>query len=161
MFNSSRLATRGTGVANRRCTALTVPSASGFSLPRAGMQNRGLEDVVAGQRGVPRMELAVAPLKNQRSDSSWIIPPDLLGYGAEELEGRDHPFEDGLGALEGQREHERGVGVGPGGDEEGDEPATVGEVDVDVAEVGFEATAGEVAQGDEGLLVAWPMLART
>jgi hypothetical protein len=29
---------RGTGVANRFCTALTVPSASGFSLPRAGMQ---------------------------------------------------------------------------------------------------------------------------
>ena len=41
VFNSSRSATRGTGVANRFCTALTVLSASGFSLPRAGMQNRG------------------------------------------------------------------------------------------------------------------------
>ena len=41
VFNSSRLATRGTGVANRFCTALTVPSASGFSLPRAGMQKSG------------------------------------------------------------------------------------------------------------------------
>ena len=35
--------TRGTGVENRRCTALTVFSASGFSLPRAGMQKRGLK----------------------------------------------------------------------------------------------------------------------
>ena len=41
MFNSSRSLTRGTGVANLRCTALTVPSAWGFSLPRAGMQKRG------------------------------------------------------------------------------------------------------------------------
>ena len=41
LFNSSRSATRGTGVANRFWTALTVLSASGFSLPRAGMQNLG------------------------------------------------------------------------------------------------------------------------
>ena len=40
-FKSSRSAARGTGVAKRRCTALTVPSASGFSLPRPGMQKRG------------------------------------------------------------------------------------------------------------------------
>ena len=42
-FNSSRSFTRGTGVEKRRCTALTVFSASGFSLPRAGMQKRGLK----------------------------------------------------------------------------------------------------------------------
>ena len=36
-------ALRGTGVAKRRCTALTVDSASGFSLPRAGMQKSGLK----------------------------------------------------------------------------------------------------------------------
>jgi hypothetical protein len=39
--NSSSPATRGTGVANRRWTAWTVLSASGFSLPRAGMQECG------------------------------------------------------------------------------------------------------------------------
>ena len=37
----TRSFTLGTGVAKRRCTALTVLSASGFSLPRAGMQKRG------------------------------------------------------------------------------------------------------------------------
>ena len=40
-FKSSRSLTRGTGVANRFWTPLTVLSASGFSLPRAGMQNFG------------------------------------------------------------------------------------------------------------------------
>jgi hypothetical protein len=118
------------------------------------MQNRGVEDVVPGQRGVPRVELTVAPLKDQRSHRFWIIPPDFLGYGAKELEGRDHAFEDRLGALEGERQHEGGVGVGPGGDEEGDELAAVGEVDVDVAEIGFEALAREMTQGDERLLLA-------
>src|SRR5512135_1503233 len=88
----------------------------------------------------------------------WVIPPDLLGHGAVEREGRDHPFEDGLGALERQRDHERGVGVGPGGDEEGDEPAAVGEVDVDVAEIRLEALAREMAQGDERLLPPPPVL---
>ena len=55
-------------------------------------------------------------------------------------------------ALERQRPDEGGVGGGPGGDEERDEPAAVGEVDVDVAEVGFEALAREMAQGDERLV---------
>ena len=69
------------------------------------------------------------------------------------------PFEDRLGALERQGQDEGGVGVGPGGDQERDEPAAVGEVDVDVAEVGFEASAREMAQRDEGLLVPRPVLA--
>ena len=64
-----------------------------------------------------------------------------LGTRAEELEGRDHPFEDRLGALEGESQHEGGVGVGPGRDQERHEPAAVGEVDVDVAEIGFETLA--------------------
>ena len=82
-----------------------------------------------------------------------------LGTRAEELEGGDHAFEDRLGALEGQGQDEGGVGVGPGGDEERDEPAAVGEVDVDVAEVGFEASAREVAQRDEGFLMPASVLA--
>jgi hypothetical protein len=41
---------------------------------------------------------------------------------------------------------------------QGDESSAVGEVDVDVAEVGLEALAWEVAQRDEGLLVAWSLL---
>ena len=115
---------------------------------------------MAGQRGVARVELAFAALEDQRGDGPGVVPPDLLGHGAEELEGRDHAFEDGLGALEGQGQDEGGVGVGPGGDQERDEPAAVGEVDVDVAEVGLEALAREMAQGDEGLLMPASVLAQ-
>jgi hypothetical protein len=38
-FNSAMSATRGTGVANRRCTARTPLSTSGFSWACAGRQN--------------------------------------------------------------------------------------------------------------------------
>ena len=99
------------------------------------------------------MELALAALKDQRSNSSWVIPPHFLGHGAIELEGRDHPREDRLGALKRQRQHKGSVGVGPGGDEEGDQPAALGEVDVDVTEIGFQASARQVRQRDERLLM--------
>ena len=117
-----------------------------------------LEDVMAGQGRVSRVDLAFAALEDQRGDGPGVIPPDLLGHAAEELEGGDHPFEDGLGPLERQGQDERGVGVGPGGDQERDGPAAVGEVDVDVAEVGLDASSRQVAQGDEGLAMSPPVL---
>ena len=83
-----------------------------------------------------------------------------LGTRAEELEGGDHAFEDRLGALEGQGQDEGGVGVGPGRDQERDEPAAVGEIDVDVSEIGFEALAREMSQRDEGLLMSASVLAQ-
>jgi hypothetical protein len=114
--------------------------------------------VMAGQGGVSRMDLALATFEDQRGDGLGVVPPDLLGDGPEELEGGDHALEDGLGAFEGQGQDERGIGVGPGGDEEGDEAATVGEVDVDVAEIGLEALSREMAEGDESLSMTAAML---
>ena len=119
-----------------------------------------LEDVVAGQRRVSRMKLAFASQEDQRGDGLGVVPPDLLGDAAEELEGRDHAFEDRLGALEGQRQHEGSVGVGPGRDQERHEPAAVGEVDVDVSEIGFEALAREMSQRDERFLMPTSVLAQ-
>ena len=85
-------------------------------------------------------------------------PTRLPWAGPEELEGGDHPLEDRLGALERQRDGERCVGVGPGRDQKRDEPAAVGEIDMDVAEVGLEALTREMSQRDKGLLVPRPVL---
>jgi len=104
----------------------------------------GVEDVVVGQRGVSGMDLSFASLKDQGRDRSGIVPPNFLGNGFEELEGGDHAFEDRLGALEGECQNERTIRVGPGGDQEGDLPSPLGKFNVDVAEVGFEAFAGEM-----------------
>lgn len=102
------------------------------------------------------MERAFASLKDQRRDRPWVVPPDLPGDAAEEVEGGDHAFEDRLGAFKRQRHDERGVGIGPGGDEEGNLTSSVGKIDVDVAEIGFEASAREVSQRNEGFLMTDP-----
>ena len=141
-------------MANRFWTALTVPFGVGLLVAAGRHAELGIEDVMAGQRRVARVDLAFASLEDQRGDGPGVVPPDFLGHAAEELEGGDHAFEDGLGALERQGQDEGGVGVGPGGDEERDEPAAVGEVDVDVAEIGLEALSREMAQGDEGLAIS-------
>ena len=115
----------------------------------------GIEGVVTGQRRVSRIELAFPPLENQRGDGLGIVPPDFFGHGPKELEGRDHAFENRLGALEGQRQNERRVRVSPGRDQERYEPATIGEIDVDVTEVGFESFTGKMPQRDERFLMPW------
>ena len=108
---------------------------------------------MAGQRRVARLALAFSPQEDQGGDRPGVVPPDLLGHGPEEFKGRDHPFEDGLGAFKGQGQDEGSVGVGPGRDQERHEPATVGEIDVDVSEIGFETLAREMSQRDERFLM--------
>src|SRR5207253_2174915 len=84
-------------------------------------------------------------------DGLGIAPAGLFGDAAEEVEGSDHAGQDGLGALERQRQDEGCVGIGPGGDQERNEPPSVGKVDMDVTEIGLEALAWEMSQGDERL----------
>ena len=104
---------------------------------------------MAGHRRVARLALAFAPHQDQRGDGPGVVPPDFLGYRTEELEGGDHPFEDCLGTLEGEGQDERCVRVGPGRDQKRHEPATVGEIDVDMSEIGFESLARQMSQRDE------------
>ena len=87
------------------------------------------------------MKLAFASEENQRGHGPGVVPPNLLGHGSEEIEGCDHPFEDRLRALERQRQHEGIIRVGPGRYQEWHEPGTVGELDVNVSEIRFEALA--------------------
>ena len=121
-------------------------------------EERG-EDVVAGQRRVSRLELAFAPEVDQRGDGPRVVPPNLLGHRTEELEGRDHPFKDRLGAFEGESQDEGGVGVRPGRDQKRHEPAALGEIDVDVPEIGFETLARQMGQRNERFLTAASVLA--
>ena len=61
------------------------------------------------------------------------------------------PWRIGLGAFGGQRDGEGAVRVTPGDDQDGHLSATVGEVDVDVSEVGLEPMTGRVVERDERL----------
>ena len=77
---------------------------------------------------------------------------------AEELEGRDHAFEDRLGALEREGQHEGIIRVGPGGDEKWDLASAIGEVDGDVAEISLEALTGEMCERYECFFMSSLML---
>ncbi len=74
-----------------------------------------------------------------------------MGTTSEELEGCDHALEDRLGALEGECQNEGIIRVGPGGNQERNKPAAVGEIDVDMAEIGFEALARKMSQRNKRL----------
>jgi hypothetical protein len=58
-------------------------------------------------------------------------------------------MQDRLGAFGRQSNSERAIGIGPGREQHGNEPAAVGEIDVDVTEVGFEPLSGIVIERDE------------
>ena len=113
-----------------------------------------IEGVVIGQGSVPRMNLALASWKDQGGDGPGIVPPDLLGDAAKELEGRDHAGEDRLGALKRESQNERIVRIGPGGGQDRNNPLAVGELDVDMTEIGLEALAWEMSQRNERLTMA-------
>ncbi len=74
-----------------------------------------------------------------------------MRHAAKEREGFDQAVEDRLGTLSGEGEGKGAVGVRPGDEQDGDTLAARREIDVDVAEVGFEALAGVVIERDEGL----------
>ena len=94
-------ATRGAGVANRRCTARTPLSTSGFSWALRRQAELGLEGVLAGQGGVAGVEESVPAAEDQGGDRPGVIPPDLAGRSGDELQGADHAVEDGLGTFGG------------------------------------------------------------
>ena len=81
-----------------------------------------------------------------------------LGAQPKNSKAVDHAFEDRLGALKRQGQNEGVIRVGPGGDEEGDLPPALGEIDVDVTEISLEPLAGKMPQRDERFALSTAML---
>jgi hypothetical protein len=115
---------------------------------------QGLEVVVAGQGLVALVERSLATSEDLHGHGGRVVPPEFLGNAAKEREGFDQAVEDGFGTLGGQGDREGAIGERPGDDQHRNQPATVGEVDVDVAEIGLGTAAGVMVQGDERLPLA-------
>ena len=109
------------------------------------------ERIVTGQRLVAVVEPALPADEHLRRHRARVVPPEFVRHTAEEGEGFDQAVQDRLGALARQSQGEGAIGVAPGHQQHGDLPATVGKVDVDVAEVGFEPLAGVVVERDKRL----------
>lgn len=134
--------------------ALQVPHAAFDArlLLRAAHQAEArLEQVVTGQGLVAVVEQALAADADVGRHGFGIVPPQFARHATEEGERFDQAVQDGFGALAWQREGEGAVGIAPGDQQHRHELPARGEVNVDVAEVGFEALAGSVGERDEGL----------
>ena len=110
-----------------------------------------LESVVTDQGLIAVVELPLPADEQMRHHRLGIVPPQLPRHATEERERLDQAMQDGLGAFGRQGNRERTIGIGPGREQHGNEPAAVGEIDVDVAEVGFEPLSGIVVERDERL----------
>jgi len=127
--------------------ALDVP----LLLGPAHQTEQRREGVVADQRLVARVELSRPTREQVRRHRPRIVPPHFVRHAAEEAECLHQAMQDGFGSFRGQGQRERTVGVGPGGQQHGNQLPALGEINVDVAKVTFQALAGIVVQGDEGL----------
>jgi hypothetical protein len=106
---------------------------------------------VTGQCLVAVVEAALPADQQLRRHRARVVPPQLVRHTTEEGEGFDQAVQDRLGALARHGQRERTIGIRPGHQQHGDLAAAVGEIDVDVTEVGFEPLAGVVVQRDKRL----------
>jgi len=113
-----------------------------------------LERVMTGQRLVALVELPFAAREDVRRHGARIVPPQLVRHAAEERERLDQAMQDRLGPLRRQGDGERTVRVTPCHHQHRHLPATVGEVHMDVPEVGFEPLARFVIERYECLTLA-------
>jgi hypothetical protein len=141
----------------RSPVALQVPHTPldvGLLLGSAHQAKQWREGIVAGQGLVAVVQLPLAAGEQLRGHRLGVVPPELARHAAEEAEGLDQAVQDRHGPFGRQGDGERAVGIAPGDQQHRHEPAPLGEIYVDVAEVGFQALARVVVEWDEGLTLA-------
>jgi len=110
--------------------------------------------VVAGQGLVALVDLPLTAREQAGRHGLGIVPPHFARHATEEREGLDQAVQDRLGALAGQGEHKRTIGVRPGDHQHRHQAAALGKAHMDVPEVGLQALARIVVERDEGLALA-------
>jgi hypothetical protein len=119
----------------------------------------GLEQVVTGQRLIAIVELPLPAGQQMGNHGLGIVPPEFVRHAAKESEGFNQTVQDRLGPFSRQGQGKGAVGVCPGDHQNGNELAALGEIDVDVTEVRFQALARVVVQRDKSLRRAWLLAA--
>ena len=123
-----------------------------------GHTKQRLKDVVACQGRVPPIQLAIAAAQQLDRHGLRIVPPDFSRNTTEELEGLYHPFQNRFGSFRWQSDRKRRVRVRPHQDQHRNLSPSVGKIDVNLAEVGFQPLPGTVIQWDERLALIASML---
>jgi hypothetical protein len=110
--------------------------------------------IMAGQGRIASVQLTSAPPQDRRGHGLGIIPPDLPGHAAKELEALDHAGQNRLRPFRGQSHGETKARVTPGQQQHRHLPAAVGKVHVDVSEIRLQTPARRMRQGNEGLTLS-------
>lgn len=118
--------------------------------PRRHAEPR-IEAVVTGQGRIPHLHLTLPTFQDRRGHRRGVVPPDLPGHAAEELKPLDHPGQDRLGSLVGQRHGKAIARVTPRQQQHRDLLTALGQVHVDMAKVCLQPPARRMRQGDERL----------
>ena len=113
---------------------------------------------MAGQGLITRMQSPLPTGQNCDRHGGRIVPPQLSWYRAKKLEGLNHSVQDCFDPFGWQRDRKRAIGMSPGQQQHVDHPTTVGEVDIDVAKVGFGPLSRRMVQRQEGLAFTNSML---
>jgi len=113
---------------------------------------------MAGQRRIARMDLAVATDQQLQRHGFRVVPPDLAWDAAEILEPLNHPFQNGFHTLGRQRDRKRTVRVRPHQNQNRNRTTPLGEIDVDLPEVGLQPLARIMRQRNERFPLTLPAL---
>nr|WP_246539314.1 hypothetical protein [Telmatocola sphagniphila] len=100
---------------------------------------------------VPFVDLAFPTGERMRGHRFGIVPPEFPRRRTEEMESFDQTMQDRLGPFAGQRQHEGAIGVSPGRHQNGNQLATTGKIDVNVAEIRFESLTRLRLKGNKRL----------
>lgn len=117
-----------------------------------------LEHEVTGQSRIARVQFAIAAHQNRIGHCLGVVPPDFFGHTPEKLEGERHSFQNGFCSLGGKGHGKRCVRMRPDQNQYIDFPTSFREIDLNLAEVGFDSLTGLMIEWDEGLFVLLTML---
>ena len=118
-----------------------------------------IKPIMTGQGRVPLLQPTPPAPQDRRGHRLGIIPPDLPGHTTEEREAFDHARQNRLRLFARQRQRKPKARVTPRQQQYGHLPAPIGEIDVDVSEVSFQAPARQMRQRDERLSLMAKQLA--
>jgi len=113
---------------------------------------------MARQRRVPPIQLAIAATEQLNRHGLRIVPPDFSRHAVKEFECLHHPFQNRFGSFRSQSDRKRRVRVRPHQDQHRNLSPSIGEIDIDFAEIRFQPLTRIVIQRDERLAFIGPML---
>ena len=113
---------------------------------------------MTGQRRVTCVDLPLASRQYRVCHRPGIVPPDFFRNTSEEFECLSHALQNRFGPLSRESDRERSVRIRPHQNQHVDLATSIGKVDLNLTEVGFNTLSRIVIQRNERLAFRLTML---